>query len=412
MKVLGIVAEFNPFHNGHKYLIEEAKKQTGAEACIIVMSGNFVQRGEVALMDKFSRARIAVSNGVDIVIELPAHISTASAEGFAFGAVSLLHQLNIVDSIAFGAETDNFELLDTISGLLLNETDEFKLQIKKLCEEGNSYPLARTKAIIDTLPDNIKDEAFEALNSPNSILAIEYLKALKRLNSEITPVPILRIGSGYNDTSFSNFSSATGIRQFLRNENNINECVPEQAHEQMKTYSTDRGFIFEEDIFPALINKLMTSDKDELCNYLDSNEFIANRILKNIYNIKSYEDLISTLSSKDYTLSRIKRVLVHILLGLDKSILSNNDYKDYEAGYARVLACNNEKLLSQLCKNAEIPVIVKASSQIELLDEINRKHFENDLRANNIYQGIITAKYNRIPLNEFQQNIFPDKTNG
>lgn len=412
MKVLGIVAEFNPFHNGHKYIIEKAKETTGADYCIIVMSGNFVQRGEAALMDKFSRAQIAVNCGADIVIELPTYISTASAEGFAFGAVSLLHHLNIVDVIAFGTETNNIELLNTISELLINESEDFSFKIKKLCEDGNSYPTARTKAIISALPDHSKCEAESILSSPNSILAIEYLKALKHLNSKIKPLPILRIGAGYNDTTLNDFSSASGIRQFIRKNNDIPKCVPSEAYKQMSEYSSDRGFIFEEDIFPILFNKLITLNSEELSNYLDANEFIANRIKSKVYNVSSYEELINLLSSKDYTLSRIKRVLIHILLGLDKSILKLNNYKDYKASYARVLACKNEKLLSELCKNASIPVIVKASSQSANLDELSLKHFQNDLRANNIYQSLITSKYNRTPLNEFQQNIFPHKKNG
>ena len=412
MKVLGIIAEFNPFHNGHKYLIEEAKKQTNADCCIIVMSGNFVQRGEIALMDKYARAQIAVENGADIVLELPVHIATASAEGFSHGAVNILNQINIIDTIAFGVERNNIELLDEMADLLINESKEFKTIIKEKCETGLSYAQARSETIISLLPEKSQKEAAQILNSPNSILAIEYLKALKRLNSKITASPILRIGSGYNDNTFSKFSSATGIRQFIELGYDINKCIPENAFYKMNEYAKNKGFLFEQDIFPILMYKLMTLNKEQLSNYIDSNEFIANRIKNNLFDVSSYDELLSSLSTKNYTLTRIKRVLIHILLDLKRNSLKYNDFRDYEADYVKILACKNEKLLSTMCKNSNIPIIVKPSTQIEVLDAKNKIRFENDLKANNIYQGILTAKYNKKPQNEFTQNIFPHKTNG
>ena len=412
MKVLGIIAEFNPFHNGHKYLIEEAKKQTDSDCCIIAMSGNFVQRGEIALMDKYTRAQIAIENGADIVLELPVHIATASAEGFAHGAVSILHKINIVNNIAFGTEENNLEFLNTIADLLVNETEGFKALIKEKCEKGLSFASARSEAVISLLPKELQKDAYKTLNSPNSILAIEYLKSLKRLNSDIAPNAVLRIGSGYKDNTFCEYSSATGIRQFIEQGYDINKCLPENAFLKMHEYSKKRGFLFEQDIFPVLMYKLISLSNNKLCDYIDSNEFIANKIKNNLFDIDSYDKLLSLLSSKDYTLSRIKRVLIHILLDLDKKYIRYNDFRDYEAGYVKVLACKNEKLLSALCKNSDIPVIVKPSVQAENLDSVSKINFENDLKANNIYQSILTSKYNIKPHNEFTQNIFPNKTNG
>lgn len=413
MKILGIIAEFNPFHNGHKYLIEQAKRNAGADACIIVMSGNFVQRGEPAIMDKFTRAQIALKCGADIVIELPTFIATASAEGFAHGAVSLLKQLNIVDTIAFGIEKNSIDIAVKISELLIEESTELKNSIKLLCESGLSYPVARSKTVLSMLPDTIKPDAEKILSSPNSILAIEYLKAIKRLNWNIEPVTIKRKGAGYNDTSqYDNFSSASGIRNFLKEHKNISECVPEASYEIMIKYMNTRGFVYEEDIFSALIYKLMSMDKNKLSEYIDSNEFIANKIKNCLYEVFGYDKLIELLSSKDYTVSRIKRVLTHILLEIDKSFLSENSYIDYTAKYARILACNNDRLLSLMCQNSKIPVIVKVSAQTDSLDVTAVKHFNTDLNANNIYQGIIATKHKVTPLNELKQNIFPEKTKG
>lgn len=410
MKVLGIIAEFNPFHKGHKYLIEQAKKASNADACIIVMSGNFVQRGEPAIMDKFSRAQIALKCGADLVVELPTFISTASAEGFAHGAVSLLNQLNIIDYLAFGTEVNNMSMIDNIAEILVNEPDDFKGLIKKSCEEGVSYPASRSHALLSILPDDIKSEAEEILSYPNSILAIEYLKSLKRLNSDITAITIQRIGAGYNDCSSHNdFSSASGIRCFIKKDEAYTNNIPAVAYTTMKEYESNRGYIFEEDVFPLLFSKLLTKSNENIGQYIDSNEFIANKIKNKLYNVNSYSQLIEMLTSKDYTVSRIKRVLTHILLNIDKKLLKENNYNDYTAQYARILACKNEQLLSELCKKSSIPVIVKLSTQESKLNNIASEHLKIDKDANNLYQSMITSKYGHTPLNEYTQNIFPIK---
>lgn len=406
MKVLGIIAEFNPFHNGHKYLIEEAKKKTGADACIIVMSGDFVQRGEAALVDKFTRAKIATSCGADIVVELPAFIATASAEGFAYGAVSLLNSLNVVDYLAFGTENCELDVLNNIARLLVNENDRINEMIKKQCLKGISYPLARSNAISSLLGESMHD----FISQPNNILAIEYLKSLHNLDSDIKPLPIMRLGSGYKEIEFNNFSSATGIRHFIKNNENYSECLPKEAFRTMKEYDNNRGYIFEEDIFSLLLYKLLTLDNEKLNQYADSNNFIANRIKNAIYQTSSYNELLSALSSKTYPLSRIKRVLIHILLDIDKSIIKNNNYSDYTAHYARLLSCTNEKLLSYLCKNSAIPVITKLSLAKENLTDEECRHLLIDINAGNIYQSMISYKYNKVPLNQYSQNIFPNKT--
>lgn len=408
MNVLGIIAEFNPFHNGHKYLIEQAKKESCADACIVVMSGNFVQRGEPALMDKFSRAQIALKCGADMVIELPAFISTASAEGFAFGAISLLNQLNTVNCISFGIEINNFPLINQIADILINEPEQFKQSIKKSCENGLSYPTARSIALASVLQNEISSDFEEVLNKPNSILGIEYIKALKRLDSNISAVPIQRIGAGYNDfTSYENFSSASGIRNFIKNNEAYTNNIPEEALAIMNTYQQNRGYIFEEDIFPLLFGKLLTESNKRLAQYIDSNEFIANKIKNKLYSVGSYKQLIEILNSKEYTVSRIKRVLTHALLNIDKSLLTETNYKAYTANYARILACKNEKLLSDICRQSSIPVIVKLSAQENSLNHTASQQLNIDINANKLYQSIITSKYARLPLNEYTQNIFP-----
>lgn len=410
MKVLGIIAEFNPFHNGHAYLINEAKQLTNADYCIVVMSGNFVQRGEPALMSKFDRAKIALDNGADIVFELPVLSATASAEGFAYGAVSLLNSLNVVTHLAFGSEHTDISLINDIADILIDEPESFKKYIKALCGREMSYPAARVEALVELIPEYKKIAVNEILTSPNSILAIEYIKALKRLSSDIIPVPIKRIGADYNDSeSYGNLSSASGIRSFLKSHKDITLCIPANADAVMSEYKNYRGYIFEEDIFSNLIYKLLLHSKDELTDISDSNEFLANKIINSLHNFSSYEEILNALSSKDYTMSRIKRVITHILLDINKRYTPTGTYCDYKSTYAYMLACKNETLLAKLSKKSIIPIISKPSTQIEKLDEFSKTLFELDLRSGNIYEALLASKYNIKMDNEFTKNKFPYK---
>ena len=234
MKTMGIIAEFNPFHNGHKYLIEKAKKITGAENAIIVCSGNYVQRGMPAFYDKSLRTKAALRNGADVVLELPCCYATASAETFAASAVKLLDSLDCVDYLCFGCETDNIKVLPKIVSILLNEPDDFKNMLSLYLKNGYSFPKSRAKALTDyCLENNILqfDELDNLLNKPNNILAIEYLKAIKRLNSSIKPVAIKRVGAGYNSKKTNTtFASATGIRNEIASGNSIESLIPSNCN--------------------------------------------------------------------------------------------------------------------------------------------------------------------------------------
>ncbi len=215
-KVLGIVAEYNPFHNGHLYHLEKSKKDTGCSYTVAIMSGNFTQRGSTSLMDKWSKAQSAIECGVDLVIELPVFYAISSAENFAEGAIKILDSLKVVDHLSFGAETANIEILDKCADVLYNEPREYKSLLSHELKKGLSFPKAREKALMLYLND-IRKFA-NVLSSPNNILGIEYLKALKKFKSNIQPITIPRYEVGYNDLSYTeNTASSTAIRNMIKN---------------------------------------------------------------------------------------------------------------------------------------------------------------------------------------------------
>ncbi len=401
MHISAIIAEFNPFHNGHGYLIEQAK-QAGADVCLVVMSGDFVQRGEPALLDKYARTRMALQNGADLVIELPVLSATASAEGFAGGAISLIDALGAVGSLVFGCEDADLELLTEIAALLLDAPANFTQEIKEACAAGLSYPAARAAAIRRRLP-NVSDTI---LNSPNNILAIEYLKALQANGSRIRPVAIARIGAGHRDQKLHDrFSSASALRKALRQGQDVAEAVPATACEILKSYEKQRGFLFEEDIFSLLLPKLLQQDAERLSRYGDCNPFLSNRIKNCCFAVKNYGDLLAHLSSRDYTLSRIKRVLIHILLEIHREDYPNGSRIDHRAHYGRVLGCKDKALLSLLSKQAQIPLITRLSTQMPALEPAAAERLQKDLDTAHLYEALVCAKYGCPPMNEYKRPL-------
>ena len=242
MNITGIIVEYNPFHNGHAYHIQKTREKTNCDAIVAVMSGNFVQRGVPAIVDKWNRSKMALMNGVDLVIELPLIYSLSSAEFFASGAVSLLNNLGIVNNLCFGSECGDTDVLSIIGKILTDEPIEFKKILKENLDKGLAYPLARSKALIQFLNifDNKKLLNYnieEILSSSNNILGIEYCKSLIKLNSSIRPYSIQREGSTYNSTSLNNkFSSATSIRKFIKENKNIKDV---ETHLPKNVYSLD-----------------------------------------------------------------------------------------------------------------------------------------------------------------------------
>lgn len=329
---VGVVCEFNPFHNGHKYLIDSLKSK--GESVVCCMSGNFVQRGEFAIYDKFKRTEAAIKGGADLVIELPAKCSTLSAEGFAKSSINLLESTGIVNKIAFGAEYDNVDELKKAANLLNDE--ETQKQISDEMKSGVSYPVAR-KNVLNT----------DLLDTPNNILAVEYLRF-----TNLEPIAIKRIGKGH-DTDDAEYS-ASAIRNNLKNDNICS----------MKNCET------------AILAKLRQMSAEDFLKTADVNEGLENRIVNAVRNASSLDELYDLIKTKRYTMARIRRIVL-------RSYLSITTGNDEEAPYIRILGFNNEgkKLLSDMKKNAKKPIITKISD----CDGTNRKYFEDECRYTDLY---------------------------
>ncbi len=392
MKITGIITEYNPFHNGHKYQIEEARKQTGADYVIVIMSGSFTQQGNIGITDKFIRAQIAIDCGADLIIELPAIYATASAEVFSKGAVRILNDLNSIDYLVFGGECANIDILTKIADASIQNSMEIDEELISHLTKGISYAEARGLAFKKFL----NDEEYNELSKPNNILGIEYIKSLKELNSNIKPHVIKRIGADHNDKKLNNstlFSSATSIRDslFVGLENfiEISKFMPEETNKQLlKT----KGLSFNEDMYSLLRFKILELGPKEISNIYDVSEGLEYKIFESIIKSSSYTDLIFRIKSKRYPLSRIKRILIHILLGITK--------EDFEflnnVSYVRILKVKHkDTLLSTLSKNSSVPIITKFSEkELNLLDHKTITSLGIDFHATNIREIISNANLN------------------
>lgn len=378
-KVLGIIAEYNPFHNGHKYHIDEAKTKVNPDITICAMSGNFVQRGEPAIFNKFNRAKTAIKNGIDLVIEIPTYFAVSTAENFAYSAVNLLKNAGVTH-LAFGVESEDIDTLDKIAQLLIEEPDKYKAELKKNLDKGLSFAVARDNAVEKFIPNKL-------LKSPNNILAIEYLKAIKYFNTDITPVPIKRTVGYYDEKIKNDIASATKIRELIKNGKIYETLIPDNSIIPEKP-------VFFEDFNNKLMYKLKTSTPDSLIQLPDVIEGLENRILGSICNNK-IDDTINKITTKRYTLSRIKRILISLLLDIkssDLTELKNNGY----AEYLRILAIsdNGKKYLREINKTSTVPVVTTVKRFLNTATELQKKMLEKDILASNVYSLISNDDYN------------------
>lgn len=407
MKIVGLIAEYNPFHNGHQYHIEKAREITGADAVIVVMSGDFVQRGTPAIMPKHLRTETALKGGASVVIELPVCYATRSAEHFAYGTVSILEKLGCVDAICFGSECGNIEVLQDLAKIIHDEPKQYKESLSLYLRQGDSFPLARQKAMKDFLKSNVADSI---LGEPNNILGIEYLKALYRLNSKIKPHTIQRVGSHYHDDYLQkSYSSASAIRKAMSqaielDEFDIENQMPASCASLMKEAYGHRYPIYTNDFSLLLKFKLLRENKESLMKYADVSEELANRILNKLNEFISYEQFCELLKTKEVTYTRISRALLHILLDI-----KNEDLNEIE--YARVLGFRiaDSEVLSQIKKQASIPLVTKLAAIDSLvMDTLSKKAIsmlKQDIYASDLYESIVTDKFGTPFINEFEQQI-------
>lgn len=410
MKTVGLITEYNPFHNGHAYHIEKAKMLTGADRVIVVMSGDFVQRGAPAVMPKHLRAESALLSGASLIIELPVCFATGSAEYFAQGAISLLNQLGCIDSICFGSECGDLHLLKEIAQLLADEPIEYQAALKQALKEGASFPAARQEAL------NIySDKYSEIPASPNNILGIEYLKALAKIHSKIEPFTIKRIGAGYHDMDIDGqFSSATAIRSDIYQLADVNSSsesiplthiqtqVPSSCHELMKKNYQIRYPIKSDDFSLLLKAKLLSETAGSLSHYLDISPELANRILRLRNDYLSFEQFCDLLKTKELTRSRISRSFIHVLLGITNDWLTA---MKAPASYARILGFRRDHadLLGILKRTSDIPLITSPARAV--LADTAYQMLELDIYASDLYESVITDLYGTPFHNELTKQI-------
>lgn len=363
MKITGIITEYNPFHNGHLFHLNSIKNQLESDAVVCVMSGNFVQRGLPAVLDKWSRAKMALLNGVDLVIELPSVYAVSSAEFFSFGAVSILNSTGVIDNICFGSESGNINTLNSIAHILVNESSEFKEQLRANLKEGLSFPKAREKALYDLLKnDKNAEDIISYITSPNNILGIEYCKSLKVINSSIKPCTIKRTGSGYNDSkALTSLASATSIRNLIK-EDRYEKCIslmPEASYNVLEQ-SLSAGIQIPdvEDMFKYIKYKLL-SDSSLISRIPDISEGLDYKILNEIRKASSYNELLFNIKSKRYTLTRVSRILCQIYLGFENYDIMS--LRKTSPQYIRVLGFNEtgQKILKMIKEKSNCTLITK-----------------------------------------------------
>lgn len=386
-KVLGIIAEYNPFHNGHLLHLTKSKEETGAEYSICIMSGNFVQRGNTSIVNKWVKTEMALKSGIDLVLELPTVYSISSAENFAEGAIKLLNSLKIVDTVSFGSENSDINILNRISGILYEEPKQYVAFLNEELKKGLSFPKARENAILLYLNDK---KYFNILNQPNNTLAIEYLKALKKYKSHIMPISIKREKAFYNSNCIvDEYASATAIRNMIVNNqfNDIRKVMPRLAYDLLMQEIENNQYVidiskFEKEILYS-IRRLSTAD---LKKFPEVNEGLENAIKNAANSCNTLAELINIIKSKRYTQTRIQRILLYILLNTTKKDMY---ISRKTIPYARILGYSpkGKELISEIY-NAN-PKITLITSVKNFFDSSNNKTYTHmlskDILATNIY---------------------------
>lgn len=414
MKTAGIIVEYNPFHNGHKYHIEKTKELTGCDFLVAVISGDYTQRGVPAVIDKYARAKMALENGADLVLELPLFYAAGSAEYFAMGAVTLLDKLGVVDSLCFGSECGAIHVLSKIASTLLEEPVLYRSILQESLKKGLSFPKARSIALTACLPD---PACAEAIVSPNNILGIEYIKAIEKRTSSIQPYTIQREGAGYHDELLLTDiyedsppkSSASAIRQSIDDGDGlpcIREHVPESVYELLCAAYL-KSFPVKSDDFSLLLKyKLLLEENEGYTPYVDVLPDFSDKIKKNLYRYESFEQFCELLKSKDMTYSRISRCLLHILLDMKK-----DEFAHYvETGcihYARILGLKKDaaELLHEIKIRSRVPLVSKLADTSSSLTETGLSMLQKEIQASHIYGSAVSDKFGTPFVNEYEKRM-------
>ena len=382
-KILAIISEYNPFHNGHLYHLQKSKKMIDPDYSICIMSGNFCQRGDTSIMDKWSKTDAALKCGFDLVIELPVVYSISSAENFAEGALKILEAFDDV-TLSFGSECGDLDTLNNIADVLYNEPKEYQTILAHELSKGLSYPKARENALLLYLND-VRKYA-NVLSNPNNILGIEYLKAIKKLKSNVIPFTIKRIDEGYNSLKVKDrLASATAIRNLVKNNENVKKLMPTPSFNILLENINNGRILNDISVFEKeIIYTLRKMSLSEIAELQDVTEGLENAIKQAANTCNNLEDLINCIKSKRYTRSRIQRILLYSILNITKKDIKNS-YRTKP--YVRILGASKrgKYLLSRL-NNPKYPVITSVK---KFMDNNNNKilksMIEKDILASNIY---------------------------
>lgn len=417
MITTAIIAEFNPLHSGHEYIIKEARRLTGADCIVVVLSGSFTQRGDIAVATKSVRSTAAIACGADIVFELPFAYAASSAEYFASGAVTLLNSVGGIDYLVFGSENDDISVLQTAADILLNEPPLFKQTLNNCLAKGMTFPAARAEAFRSCGGDA---DVF----TPNNTLAIEYIKALKRLSSPIQPIAVKRAGSGYNDREYSamkGFISASAFREHIAHTLStdelsafLNETLPTESSNQLMAAYGKCFPVFNDDFF-ILLRYAVLMNRGRLTSYTDFTEALSNRVNNLIDRCGnelfsgSYENFILKLKTKDMTAARIKRAMLHLLTDYTDSVqaIATDYLKKCQLPYACILAMSGvgQAFISAIKKGCDIKLINSLGKSISALDENARTLIHFDILSSDIYSAVVKAKFNHTLPDEYRAGV-------
>lgn len=402
MKIVGLITEYNPFHAGHLYHMQQARELTGADYCVVLMSGSFVQRGEPAIFDKYLRTKTALLAGADLVLEIPAAFSTASAHEFAAYGVALLSAIG-VDAVVFGSECGQIEILKQAAYALNHESAEFQERLRKGLKAGLTYPQARAKAL------EMEDTWASVLSSPNNILGIEYLRAAEDLHSPMEFYTISRKGSGYHEDTLAdaNFPSASAIRGIIRNSLSKDKDLLDilASHLPAVTHPAYTGAVpvFVDD-FSELLNAAVLQMQATF-SIADLSPELAARLAKPPYFPLSFEERIQALKTRQLTYTRVSRALLHLVLGMREEDISRWKDEGY-ALYARILGFRRQSspLLSCLHKKSSIPLITKMADAAQNLSPSALSLLEQEVYASHLYQTV-RMKRSGVFQNEYTEGL-------
>ena len=430
MKSVGLITEYNPLHTGHIYHMQKAKEITGADCCIAVMSGNFVQRGEPAIVNKYLRCAAAIDAGVNLCIELPSFYAVSSAEGFADGAVRLLNSL-MCDYVVFGSECGNIDILYSAADILVNEPAAYRDELKRLLSKGNSFPAARQSALVkymteyETLQKSNNapvENITNTLSSPNNTLGIEYIKSIIKHSFNIKPLTIKREGTGYNENVINGLPSASAIRtQYCSYINSESTCtnnnskkftlpsdlssllpgsMAERINEQPPILLDDMTALFNYKM-SGLFNKCLydkNSIAKELSSYMDISIELGNRMADCFKGNEPLSSYCMNVKSRQYTYSRICRCVLHIILNITK--INAAHYSGENVPYIRILGFDTtgQKYLSEIKKKCSPQIITKTADYKDMLVD--------DIYCTSIYNQLVYNKYNMIIKDEFRQPVY------